>query len=312
MNPFELPGPLFLLFFALMGCILMFGLIWVRRTWEPDPTMPVQLTDPYEIACLRGDASEVLRLATAGLIDRGLLQVDGSRVTVVNQEMAQVVSHPLERAILEHFRTGNDIASMFSQAVLRREAAAYGILLEQRGLISDKDARERHLLTFAGVVGVLWLTAVAKIGLAIERGHPYSFLVVLAILFTIVALRLSIVRKTSRGSHFLVDMQSLFNPLRQRSPMFMAGVNNNELMMMGAVFGVEALPFMTYPYVKKLFKPTRSSGSDGTVVSSCGSDGGSSDSGSHGGHSCGSSSSSGSSCGSSCGGGGGGCGGCGS
>ena len=54
MNPFELPGPQFLVFYAALGVALAIALVLVRRAYEPDASVAVQLTDPYEIACLRG------------------------------------------------------------------------------------------------------------------------------------------------------------------------------------------------------------------------------------------------------------------
>jgi uncharacterized protein (TIGR04222 family) len=287
MNPFELPGPLFLIFFALMGTVLLAGLLWVRRSWEPDPTIPVHLTDPYEIACLRGGTTEVLRLATTGLIDRGLLEVDGQQLKVANQDMAKMIRHPVERAILDNFWTGNDVTSLFARESLRHEGEKYETLLQQRGLIADKDARIQQLLTSVGSIGVLWVTAITKVELAIERGYSYGFLVVLAIGFSIASLALSIVRKTRRGEHFLKDMEGLFTPLRNRAGTFVPKSNTDEAVLLAAVFGTVALPSGTYPYVKQLFAQADQAAGGG---SGCGS-----------------------SCGSGCGGGcAGGCGGCGS
>lgn len=288
MNPFDLPGPWFLVFFSVMGCVLLAGLVWVRRAWEPDPTIPVQLTDPYEIACLRGGPNEVLRLATTGLIDRGLLTVEGANLKVANPSMAQLIRNRVERAILEHFWTGNSVTSLFARASLRREGESFETLLQQRGMISDRDARMQQLLTCVGAIGVLWVTAVTKIEIAVERGYPYNFLVILAVLFSVAALSLALVRKTDRGTSFLKDMQTLFEPLHQRSVWFTAKANTNEALLVAAVFGITALPSGAYPYVKGLFQQSQQAGGGS---SGCGSSG----------------------CGSSCGGGcGGGCGGCGS
>lgn len=141
----------------------------------------VQLIDPYEIACLRGGANEVLRLATTRLIDRGLLTVEGANLKVANQSMAQLVRTRVERAILEHFWTENTVTSLFARTSLRREGESFETLLQHRGLISDREARMPQLLTCVGAIGVLWVTAVTKIEIAVERGYPYTFLVMLAI-----------------------------------------------------------------------------------------------------------------------------------
>lgn len=289
MNPFNLPGPWFLLFFSALAAILLAGLFWVRRAWEPDPTIAVVLTDPYEIACLRGGSTEVLRVATTGLIDRGLLEIDGRRLKVVNPSIAQMIRNPTEKAVLEHFWTGNDITSMFARESLRHEGDSYEGVLEQRGLISDKDGRMQQLLTCVAAIGVLWVVAVTKLQVSVDRTYAnHILLVLLAVLFSLAALSLALVRKTQRGERFLKDMQSLFYPLLQRAGTFEASANTNELVLMGAVFGLNAVPTATYPYLKQLFPQIQPVAVGG---SSCGS---------------------GSACGSSCGGGATGCGGCGS
>jgi uncharacterized protein (TIGR04222 family) len=272
MNPFELPGPQFILFFIVVGTLLMGGLIWVRRAAEPDPAVTVRLPDPYAIAALRGGPAEVLRLATTGLIDRGLLEVEGDRLKAAQNGQAQMIRNPLERSILDHFRLGDSAKSMFSGG-LRREAAFYERALQELGLVWDRDARMQQILTCLGAVGVMWIISVTKMEMARQRGYPYGYLLMLTFLFSACALALSFVRRTRRGEHFLRDMKVLFEPLRQRASTFVTNSNTNELLLMGAVFGITALPTLTYPYVKTLFGQANQS-SCGTV-SSCGSsDGG--------------------------------------
>jgi hypothetical protein len=70
-NPLDLSGPEFLLFYLVMGAFLLIAVAVLRRFGEPDSLLAVSLNDPYQIAYLRGGANEVLRLATVGLIDRG-------------------------------------------------------------------------------------------------------------------------------------------------------------------------------------------------------------------------------------------------
>jgi len=107
--------------------------------------------------------------------------------------------------------------------------------------------------------------------------------------FSIVTLVISFPKRTVRGEHFLRDMQRLFKPLRERAKGSDFYANTSELMLLGSVFGIVALPEQNYPYVKTLFAKA-----DAGSGSSCGSS---------------SSCSSSSSCGGGCG---GGCGGCGS
>jgi uncharacterized protein (TIGR04222 family) len=294
MNPFDLHGPEFLLFYLIFGFALLAVFGWLRRSGEPEPSTPVNLTDPYEIAYLRGGANEVLRLATVGLVDRGLLSARESRI-VASSTQAQLIRHPVDHAILDTFRTEAEAFSLFSNASLKNFCASvYTEPLTRLGMMPDASVKQRRWIVCGAIIAFLWLMALMKIGIALERGRRnLAFLAVLAVLFSIAALVMANVKRTRRGDIFLNHMRSLLGALRARSSMFVPRSNTNEILMLGAVFGMSALPSGAYPYVRTLYPKAAASGS--SCGSSCG-------------YSCGSS------CGSSCGGGGcgGGCGGCGS
>ena len=78
MNPFNLPGPAFLAFYVTFGIALIAGacIYWFFRTRRVET--PV-LTNPYEIAYLRGGAAEAVRVAVIGLLERNILEADESR-----------------------------------------------------------------------------------------------------------------------------------------------------------------------------------------------------------------------------------------
>lgn len=64
MNPFDLSGPQFLLFYTILSGFVISGLVFWRRRAELLPAPPrVDLADPYLIAYLRGGEEEVLRVA---------------------------------------------------------------------------------------------------------------------------------------------------------------------------------------------------------------------------------------------------------
>ena len=79
MNPFDLRGPEFLLFFA--GCIaVVLGAIWlVRRFVESGAESLADVSDAYEIAFLREGPEAAVEVALMSLIDRGVLRVDARR-----------------------------------------------------------------------------------------------------------------------------------------------------------------------------------------------------------------------------------------
>src|SRR5688500_12145161 len=77
MNPLALPGPQFLLFYALFALAVLLVLYFGRRTLEKGPLPTIGLKEPYLLACLSGGPAEVIRVASIGLVDRGLLTLVG-------------------------------------------------------------------------------------------------------------------------------------------------------------------------------------------------------------------------------------------
>lgn len=293
MNPFNLPGPEFLLFYVVLAFTVIGVVALFRHSGEPEASLQPSLTDPYEIAYLRGGANEVLRLATVGLIDRKLLDVKGEEVKIADSKMADLVRHPVERAVLDVFRSSKKAASMFSNSSLTATCERYRKSLNDSGLIPNSEMRARALRRVFVAWAVLWLVAGLKIVIAVERGRKnVDFLIVIAIASSIIAVMVNHVKRTRRGDAFLEHMRSLMSSLKSRSHEFRPQKDTSELMLLGAVFGLASLPSGAFPYTKQLYPKADSSSS-----SSCGS-------------SCGSSSDGGSSCGG--GGCGGGCGGCGS
>src|SRR3984893_5422419 len=99
MNPFDLSGPQFLVFYigiALIVVIAMKLAIDMGEGGAP-PTLP--LGDPYQIAWLRGGTPEAVRIAVLALTDRGLLAVHGDNLVTFGPGQS-FVREPIERAIL--------------------------------------------------------------------------------------------------------------------------------------------------------------------------------------------------------------------
>ena len=76
MNPFDLRGPEFLLFYFCFSLVVIFALAILRRRAESGPAPKIDLGDPYLIAYLRGGEHEALRVAVISLVDRGMLAMD--------------------------------------------------------------------------------------------------------------------------------------------------------------------------------------------------------------------------------------------
>lgn len=296
MSPFDLRGPEFLFFYCVLGAIVLAALVVWRRFTEPSGTIKADLSDPYLIACLRGGKNELLRVATISLINRGLLKVTGSSISVSSSHVADSVRNPLERELLLHFKGLKEASSVFSELQFTFSSEEYEHSLENLGLLPNQEVRVNRWRILGLALLVLWGVALVKIVVAISRGHTnLGFLILLAIMFGFVAFRLARPRLTLRGKAMLSDLRFLFSGLRSRSS---ATFTSNDVALLAAVFGAAAIPLMVFPHARTLYPKAVAAGQGGSSSScgavSCGSSGG------DGGGGCG---------GGGCGGGCGGCGG---
>jgi uncharacterized protein (TIGR04222 family) len=313
MNPFELRGPEFLLFYFCFSLAVIVAIVLLRRRAESGGSPRIDIGDPYLIAYLRGGEDEALRVAVVSLVDRGMLVTGGHIIRRADHVTGDMAPRPIERAVLGKFGLRGDVASVLKGKNLKFVFRSYQDTLERAGLLPDgatRGARLKRLLLGLAALGIVGVIKI-QIGLSLER--PVGFLVVMMIVAIGAAAAFSFPRLTARGKATLEDITNLYSGLRTQINSFSPGGGSAELAMFAAVFGVTALAATHFAYAEDLFRrksrETSAFSSWGTSASSsCGSsDGGSS--------SCGSSDGGSSSCGSSDGGGGcggGGCGGCGS
>jgi uncharacterized protein (TIGR04222 family) len=284
MNPFDLSGPSFLVFYICVALIVIIALKLVIDEAEGGAPRALPLSDPYQIAWLRGGTPEAARIAVLSLIDRGLLTVSGDNL--VNSSPAQpVVREPIENAILARCRPfGTAATAVLDDPGVERACASYRARLERLQLLPDAAMLARRYRWFAIAAAILLGIALGKIVIAFGRGrYNVEFLIILT------AIGLGMVwfivrrRRTRLGSRMLKDLQRLFKALRQRAATIHPGAMTSDAMLLAAVFGISALPATGFADFLRVYKKSASSGGG------CGS-----------------------SCGSGCGGGGGGgCGGCG-
>jgi uncharacterized protein (TIGR04222 family) len=319
-NPFDLRGPEFLLFYFIFSTVVFLILFYFRQRDERRDAGKPPLDDPYLVACLRGGESEALRVATLSLIDRGLLNLKSSGTSVLFPGAAEnrlelkdplavnTVKRPIEKSILEAFKTAQPVSSTLEALAGCTACFDYAVSLEKLGLLPGPDIRSARHRRYLIAVGILLGVAVLKIFIALARGRTnIVFLIILAGLAAYVASRTSNPFRTARGEKFLQDVKSLFSSLRLRAASLRPGGATTDLVWLASAYGLTEVSPILFPQVAALFprKSARGSGrwdfsNWGSGNSSCGTT-----------TSCGSGSSS---CGGGgCGGGGcGGCGGCGS
>jgi uncharacterized protein (TIGR04222 family) len=308
MNPFDLPGPEFLLFFIGLSVLAIVALIVTRKVAESSRAPKLDLSDPYVIAYLRGAEPETLRVAAVSLIDRGLLLATGTQLQVAEKASSDAVRRPIEKELLRKFKRADEASSIFDDSRLRATCKPYEQTLKAAGLLPSvaiNNARLSRLLIASGVLGGV---AIVKVLIALERGRTNVwFLIILTVVAFVIAVKISFPRLTESGKTMIADLQNLYSGLKDRAKFLRPGGATIEPLMLAAVFGVGALSSADFAFAQLLF-PRAKATADSAMwnsTTSCGSSCSSSfgDSGS----SCSSSS-----CGSSCGGGcGGGCGGCG-
>src|SRR6266403_4576227 len=99
MNPFDLSGPAFLVFYICLALIVIIALKLAIDESEGGAPRALPLSDPYQIAWLRGGTPEAARIAVLSLTDRGLLAVQGDNLVNFGSGRS-FVRQPLESAIL--------------------------------------------------------------------------------------------------------------------------------------------------------------------------------------------------------------------
>ena len=300
MNPFDLPGPQFLLFYTVFAAAVVAGLVFWRRRAELSSSSPrIDLSDPYLIAYLRGGEREVLRVATVTLIDRGLLVRNGSVIQRAENASPDSVRRPVEQALLKKYARGGEVSWMFEDDGLSTACRSYGDTLRRARLLPDESVNQARLMRLVVASFVLSGVGFTKVFIALDAGRSnVGFLIVLIIVSLVIAAASSFPRLTESGRATIEDVQTLYSDLRDRAGLLNPGGAGIEPMMLAAVFGVGALAGPGFSFANGLFpdQKKRASGSCSSGDGGCGSSG----------------SSCSSSCGSSCGGGcGGGCGGCG-
>jgi uncharacterized protein (TIGR04222 family) len=297
MNPFDLPGPQFLAFYAVLGgCVLLLLYVLKQRAEGGDP-IRLPSRDPYLIAYLRGGAAETIRLGVAVLVDRQLLEFEGGD-TVARRDKVRPThgSNDLERAILEECDTAVYPQRLAEKPRLLEIARrSYELPLLRLGLLADLDTRSRRLRESGLAIVLLVVVAGIKIAVGLARNRPVSLLVVWAIVFAAFALAVNRGRLTVLGTRVLRDLATLFEALRGRAGELRPYASTSELALLMAVFGLSAVPIGAFPFVRAFGGATTNTTSTAGCGTGCGSSSGSSCGG--GGSSCG---------------GGGGCGGCGS
>jgi uncharacterized protein (TIGR04222 family) len=302
LNPFDLRGPEFLVFYVVLSAATVAALR-IYRWWRESQDLGSERAaardvaqDPYQVAFLRGGRDEVLRIAVVSLIERGLLEARGDKLAATDPEAAGKARRALDKAILTKFADEGTAQSLYSDDVVLGEADVIGDSLARMGLLPDEAVKTSRVALAVAGTAFLWLVALIKIAVALSRGRTnILFLVVLAIAVPFVMYAVLKRPRTALGNAVYTQVRDVFSSLSSRRDLLELNQTTSELTYLAAAFGLAALPVTVLAAlpvaVLKLQRPQAGHAGWGSCsASSC---------------------SGGSSCGGGGGCGGGGCGGCG-
>jgi uncharacterized protein (TIGR04222 family) len=286
MNPFDLYGPEFLVFYVVFAGAVVMLLYLANKLGAPADVPSLPLEDPYLLACLRGGRREAITAATISLIDRGLLQVNSDVISKRDDVEITSVRLPLEQRLVRYLKPGKQFRKLFNEGILEG-ANSYQEALERLGLLPDSSARFAGRLRVGIALALLIGVSATKIWIAISRGRTnFMFLLLLTGVASYVGWKVGMPARTAAGNRALKGVQSLFENLRDRSQSVRPGGATKELVWLAALFGMSAISETSFPHIGNLRRSLQQSGASSS--GGCGSSG----------------------CGGGCG--GGGCGGCGS
>lgn len=284
MSIFDLPGPEFLVLYtayAVTVVAVLYAVLSLGATPSPQSRL---LSDPFQIACLRGGLIEPARVALVSLADRGLLEVNRRKMIAPTKNTPPRDLNPIEQAILANCPRPEGAA----RQVLRNSAVVSACenlrqSLVRLGLVPTP---RQHFVRAALCAAAAWLVltvGIAKLVIAADRGHNNVQILIIGILVLgVVFLCLGMPQKRTRlGARMLVDLRQL---LAGRSGRRSVGADTSEALLLAGTFGLPGL--VGYSELQAAY----AAGRPANASSSCG----------------------GSSCSSGDGGGGSGCGGCGS
>lgn len=282
MNPFDLRGPDFLCFYLLLGTVaIVAARVLSRRSNKGEPEL---LTDPYELAYLRGGPTECVRVALLSLLDRrillavdGILKAPDSQIRSLAEGNGEKVSHPLDRALVWAFPRKGRVSTAFGDLGVKAALAQTRVSLQARGLIPGAEDRARSGRPRVWLVLMLLGVAATKLVVALARGRTnVLFLVVLAVVLPLLTWRAGRPPSITRRGKASLDLaRRRFQRLRKEAGSFVPGRSTPELALYAGLFGMVGLSPLTLALAEEAkIKRGSAKESSGCGWSGCGGGGG--------------------------------------
>ncbi len=287
-------GPDFLKVYA---AIIVAAWLWARwqnraarsgPAGEPPP-WPTPPLDARELAYLRGDTSEVIRLTVFALVARGHLRVFNRRLLGIETGLEIGPAEdaptpqdldPLEALVYRFFQETRPPAKIFQDQDLLERAAAHcrdaEHRLRQAAFLTRADIKRRGVVVTNIAVGVILGIGLLRLLHAITRGcENVQFLILMGVIGAVIAFALGQVPRLSpRGRSYLASNQEKFAELKERITRLDEPLDVRALVVAVALFGFSVLEGTAYAKLASGFTQAASSGGCGGGCSGGGCGGG--------------------------------------
>lgn len=297
LNPFDLPGPQFLLLYValLIAACFIAWRVRKRLLWTLSQLYEHAITlDAYEAAYLRGGAELAADTAIATLVQSKALQFSAATGMISVIAGGRSGNHPIEQSVFKTVSTGAARDLNAVRSIAKQDAERLSARLIELGLIPTAEQAEKAARIPAYIIWAVLAFGVVKIVIGYLRDRSVTFLFILCIITWLIGrgFRKAKPERTHLGDRVLKQIKeqnaALEYTAKWKPQMLAAG----DVSLALALFGIEAVVFAddSWTQLRGAMMPARPDSGSSSSSSSCSS----------------------SSCGSSCSGGcGGGCGGCG-
>jgi uncharacterized protein (TIGR04222 family) len=305
-NPFNLAGPQFLVFYAIIGAISIVAALFVRMAMRGNEPVGADLTklNSYEIAALARGVPGVLQAGVAGLVASGRLKMKieparkwgpitfGTPECHLTANANATSNNSVEEAMLDaarNYATPDKVAEAAKPAAERVVE-----LLQIKRLLESPDSFRAARWWPVAMVGLVWLLGAAKFCVGIARDKPVGFLG-----FGLIALAMVLAFfwhrpwRTNAGKELLARLQQENEDLKHAVAIRSTESPITDVVLVAALFGLASVQQGELQQLWTAMRPLPASSGGGTGCGAAGCGGG-------GGGGCG---------GGGCGGGCGGCGG---
>ncbi len=266
----------FLVFYCVLGIV---GNLFLKYLHLKDesciPAARQDCTDPYEIAALRGEANETMRIVLFSLIDRGLLKASDTTsswgpfktsftMMLADPRATEMVSQSVERAVISFFLAPRTVEEFFSDTDTMDAGKKLCQKLADEGLMANR----RLLPDITALALLMLVTAIIDIAV-IQKIHE-GWLGIMCVIFFYWIIIPMCKTRTGAGEKVFQRVRLRFNHLKQNAKRVRPGGVTNDATILAAIFGLGALPSDNFQYIRNIFRKGIKEGTNGGCGGGCG------------------------------------------